>query len=61
MVIDKAVLFIVEGVIVYCGMVEGSINYLMFVENQDSQIIDQYIVYSWLRLNLLTVVESRKA
>ena len=41
-----------EGVIEYYGMAEASINYHMFVGSQNSQIIDQFIVYSWQRLSL---------
>ncbi|GKC82303.1 type I inositol polyphosphate 5-phosphatase 4-like protein [Tanacetum coccineum] len=43
---DATILFLSEGVIVYCGMVMGSIKYLMFEGNQDFQIIDLLAVYS---------------
>lgn len=44
-------LFECEGVIEFCGMVEGYINYLTFVENLDSRIIDLSMEYFAQRLN----------
>lgn len=50
-----------KGVIGYCGMVEVFINYRTSEESLGSQIIDQFTVYFWLKLSLLTVADSRKA
>jgi hypothetical protein len=44
--------FVCEGVIVYYGVVEASINYHMSVGSRGSQITDQFIAYSWERLSL---------
>ena len=53
-------LFLCEGVIGYYGMAEASINYHMFVWSQNSRIKDHFIVYSWQRLNLSSLIRAKK-